>query len=102
MKIDLIAGARPNFMKISPLVDAINLSNQTNIRIQYRIIHTGQHYNKNMSNDFFDELGIPEPHFNLGVGSGSSDYVNVYSYVYHNSDTDTHWKLSKNTSEFSM
>jgi UDP-N-acetylglucosamine 2-epimerase (non-hydrolysing) len=68
MKLDIIAGARPNFMKIAPIIEALeNVSNQ----IQYRLIHTGQHYDKKMSGNFFEQLGIPEPHVNLEVGSGT-------------------------------
>ena len=62
----LIAGARPNFMKIAPLVRAFDAAG-----ISRRIVHTGQHYDRRMSETFFDELGIPEPDVNLGVGSGS-------------------------------
>lgn len=71
MKIDLIAGARPNFMKISPIIDSINSLNNN---LTYRLIHTGQHYDKKMSGNFFDQLGIPKPDVNLGVGSGSHSY----------------------------
>jgi UDP-N-acetylglucosamine 2-epimerase (non-hydrolysing) len=66
-KILIIAGARPNFMKIAPIIRA--LGNVTDI--QYKIVHTGQHYDTAMSQSFFDELGIPAPHYNLEVGSGS-------------------------------
>lgn len=72
-KIDIIAGARPNFMKIGPVIHAIHRHNENHPdkAIQYRLIHTGQHYDKKMSEDFFDQLNIPKPHINLGVGSGS-------------------------------
>lgn len=71
-KIDIIAGARPNFMKIGPIVHAIHAHNEnTKEPISYRLIHTGQHYDKKMSEDFFDQLNIPKPHLNLGVGSGT-------------------------------
>lgn len=69
MKIDIIAGARPNFMKIAPIIDAIEKSS-TN-KIAYRLIHTGQHYDEKMSGSFFSELGIPTPHKNLGAGGGT-------------------------------
>lgn len=62
----IIAGARPNFMKIAPLVRAFDVAG-----ISRRIVHTGQHYDRAMSGGFFEELGIPEPDVNLGVGSGS-------------------------------
>ena len=71
MKITLVAGARPNFMKIAPLIDAIEISNQSNPFIEYRLVHTGQHYDRNMSGSFFEELGIPEPHVNLECGGGT-------------------------------
>lgn len=71
MKIDLIAGARPNFMKIAPIIDAIHKAQKEGKKISYRLVHTGQHYDKNMSGNFFEQLGIPEPNFNLGAGSGT-------------------------------
>ena len=71
MKIDLIAGARPNFMKIAPIIDAIHKAQKGGDKISYRLIHTGQHYDKNMSDSFFEQLGIPQPDFNLGAGGGS-------------------------------
>jgi UDP-N-acetylglucosamine 2-epimerase (non-hydrolysing) len=70
MKLTIIAGARPNFMKISPIIDAIR-AESVNSDISYRLIHTGQHYDKKMSHDFFEQLGIPEPHVNLEAGGGS-------------------------------
>ncbi len=71
MVIDLIAGARPNFMKISPIIDAINVARSAGKNIDFRLIHTGQHYDKNMSQSFFSQLDIPEPHINLGAGGGT-------------------------------
>ena len=71
-KIDIIAGARPNFMKIGPIIHAIHRHNETTASpLQYRLIHTGQHYDKKMSANFFEQLNIPEPTINLGVGSGT-------------------------------
>lgn len=69
--ITLIAGARPNFMKIAPLIHAIHKAQSEGENIQYRLVHTGQHYDKNMSDTFFEELGIPQPDVNLGCGGGS-------------------------------
>lgn len=66
--IHLIAGARPNFMKIAPLVRAMD---RRKAEIEYRIVHTGQHYDRAMSDVFFEELGIPQPHHHLGCGGGS-------------------------------
>ncbi len=95
MKLTLIAGARPNFMKIAPIIHAIEnlkreLSNidirileneiedyskktvfKDNIFIKYRLVHTGQHYDKNMSDSFFRDLNIPEPDVNLGCSGGT-------------------------------
>ena len=71
MLIDIIAGARPNFMKIAPLIDAILEEQKNGVNVKYRLIHTGQHYDKKMSGDFFEQLGIPEPDVNLDAGGGS-------------------------------
>jgi UDP-N-acetylglucosamine 2-epimerase (non-hydrolysing) len=71
MNITIIAGARPNFMKIAPIIEAIEKHNLTNSNIHYRLVHTGQHYDKNMSDSFFEQLGIPHPHANLESGGGS-------------------------------
>ena len=74
MTITLIAGARPNFMKIAPLIKAIEQFNESKVesgKITYRLVHTGQHYDKNMSDTFFEELGIPAPDTNLGCGGGT-------------------------------
>jgi UDP-N-acetylglucosamine 2-epimerase (non-hydrolysing) len=67
MKILSIVGARPNFMKIAPIVDALKQHES----VEHFLVHTGQHYDEKMSKLFFDELGIPEPNMNLGVGPGS-------------------------------
>jgi UDP-N-acetylglucosamine 2-epimerase (non-hydrolysing) len=69
--IDIIAGARPNFMKIAPIIDAIKIKQKSNKNLDFRLIHTGQHYDKNMSDSFFEQLGIPHPNVNLGVGGGT-------------------------------
>ena len=66
--LHLVAGARPNFMKLAPLVRALDRRSD---EIGYRIVHTGQHYDRDMSDVFFEELGIPKPHFHLGAGGGS-------------------------------
>ncbi|MCA9177277.1 MAG: UDP-N-acetylglucosamine 2-epimerase (non-hydrolyzing) [Planctomycetales bacterium] len=66
MQICLIAGARPNFMKLAPLAHALRRRGTP-----FRIVHTGQHYDEKMSQTFFDELGIPHPDLNLEVGAGS-------------------------------
>jgi UDP-N-acetylglucosamine 2-epimerase (non-hydrolysing) len=65
--IHLVAGARPNFMKIAPLVRAL----QREPRLSFQIIHTGQHFDRDMNDVFFEELGIPAPDVRLGCGGGS-------------------------------
>jgi UDP-N-acetylglucosamine 2-epimerase (non-hydrolysing) len=67
--VDLIAGARPNFMKIAPIIRAFKAEGAR--RLDYRFIHTGQHYDYAMSGGFLKELGLPEPDVCLNVGSGS-------------------------------
>jgi UDP-N-acetylglucosamine 2-epimerase (non-hydrolysing) len=67
--ITMVAGARPNFMKIAPLTKAF-----ADGGIRFRIVHTGQHYDVRMSQTFFEELGIPAPDVNLEVGSGSHSW----------------------------
>ena len=71
INLDLIVGARPNFMKIAPIIKAIERKAAQGEAIDYRLVHTGQHYDRNMSGSFFEELGIPEPHVNLNAGSGT-------------------------------
>lgn len=71
MKITLVAGARPNFMKIAPIIHAIKKAESQGEQISYRLVHTGQHYDKKMSGNFFEELSIPEPDANLEAGGGS-------------------------------
>lgn len=70
-KITIIAGARPNFMKIAPIIDAIKVAQQKGVNINYRLVHTGQHYDEKMSKSFFHELQIPEPDKNLECGGGT-------------------------------
>ncbi len=65
--LHLVAGARPNFMKIAPIVRALRADG----RLAFKIVHTGQHYDRDMSEVFFEELGIPVPDIHLGVGGGS-------------------------------
>ena len=67
MKYILVAGARPNFMKVAPIMEAFRVREQG----QVLLVHTGQHYDDKMSDNFFADLQIPEPDLNLGVGSGS-------------------------------
>lgn len=71
MKITIVAGARPNFMKIAPIIDAIKVKQELGFNMKFRLVHTGQHYDKNLSDTFFDELNIPFPDTNLVVKSGT-------------------------------
>ncbi len=69
--IDIVAGARPNFMKIAPILRAVAQRRAAGSTLRTRLVHTGQHYDARMSGDFFTQLGIPEPDVNLEVGSGT-------------------------------
>lgn len=75
LKFLIIAGARPNFMKVAPIIQEIRKYSpdgaNSGIQLEYRLIHTGQHYDEKMSDIFFDDLSIPAPDINLAVGSGS-------------------------------
>src|SRR5687767_728797 len=71
MKVTVVAGARPNFMKISPIIRAIKEARADGHDIEHRLVHTGQHFDRKMSGDFFDQLGIPEPDINLECGGGT-------------------------------
>ncbi len=68
MKVFLVAGARPNFMKIAPIWDEMRKYPRY---FQPIVVHTGQHYDENMSHAFFEDLELPKPDVYLGVGSGS-------------------------------
>ena len=67
VSVHLIAAARPNFMKVAPLYHALKASDWANPVL----IHTGQHYDKNMSDAILDDLRVPAPDYHLGIGSGS-------------------------------
>lgn len=71
LNITLVAGARPNFMKIAPIIRAIQKKKEAGGAIDFRLVHTGQHYDRKMSGDFFEQLDIPDPDSNLGAGGGS-------------------------------
>ncbi|MBI2830687.1 MAG: UDP-N-acetylglucosamine 2-epimerase (non-hydrolyzing) [Chloroflexi bacterium] len=73
MKVLLVCGARPNFMKISPLIRAIDRHNFSGEKplVERVLVHTGQHYDYQMSELFFQELELPRPDVHLGVGSGT-------------------------------
>lgn len=68
LKIINVVGARPNFMKMAPIIEAMN---QYPDKIEHTLVHTGQHYDEKMSQSFFVDLGMPKPDINLEVGSGS-------------------------------
>ena len=71
MKVFLVAGARPNFMKVAPLVAALRARAPRFPELQVLLVHTGQHYDARMSDEFFRDLGMPEPDIHLGAGSGT-------------------------------
>ncbi len=72
MNVLSVVGTRPQFVKVSPLIRAIAVHNaSTGRRMEHLLVHTGQHYDENLSAAFFRELEIPEPDFHLGIGSGS-------------------------------
>jgi UDP-N-acetylglucosamine 2-epimerase (non-hydrolysing) len=71
MKIALIVGARPNFIKIAPIIHPIQKTQNFGYDLHYRLIHTGQHYDAKMSETFFENLNIPHPDVNLLCGGGT-------------------------------
>jgi UDP-N-acetylglucosamine 2-epimerase (non-hydrolysing) len=74
MKLMIVVGARPNFMKAAPLVAAVRAHNDNGLaseKIECILVHTGQHYDEAMSDSFFSDLSLPQPDIQLGVGSGS-------------------------------
>jgi UDP-N-acetylglucosamine 2-epimerase (non-hydrolysing) len=73
MKVLIVVGARPNFMKVAPIIRAAHdhLEKHTDLPIDCLLVHTGQHYDEAMSDRFFADLGLPKPDVHLGVGSGS-------------------------------
>jgi UDP-N-acetylglucosamine 2-epimerase len=76
MKVVDVVGARPQFIKLAPILKAVERHNQQypNRPIQEILVHTGQHYDYEMSQVFFDELGLKVPDYHLGVGSGNHGY----------------------------
>ena len=69
--ITIIAGARPNFMKVAPIINEIIKQKKSGFDINYSLVHTGQHYDKKMSGNFFKQLNIPQPTLNLNAGGGT-------------------------------
>jgi UDP-N-acetylglucosamine 2-epimerase (non-hydrolysing) len=90
MKVTIVAGARPNFIKIAPIVKAIEKAQKKGADISFRLVHTGQHYDKNLSDTFFKELNIPEPNSNLGVKSGSQSTQTAAIMVAFEQELVTH------------
>lgn len=80
MNLTIVAGARPNFMKIAPVIHAINEARELGEDIQYRLVHTGQHYDHIMSETFFNELNIPKPDRNLNC-TGSTQIEQTASIM---------------------
>ena len=70
MKILIVAGTRPNFIKISPIIKALSKPEYKSF-FNFKLIHTGQHYDYSLSESFFKDLGIPDPDYCLDVGSSS-------------------------------
>ena len=70
-KFIVVAGARPNFMKIAPIMASFAKLSCSPGSVVVKLVHTGQHYDPKMSDDFFADLGIPDPDINLAVGSGT-------------------------------
>lgn len=92
-KIDLIVGARPNFMKVASLFNAKAQIGTTSSEFEFRLVHTGQHYDPSMSGSFFEQLMIPTPDVNLGVGSGTqaeqtSGIMIGYEKLLHHNPSD--------------
>jgi UDP-N-acetylglucosamine 2-epimerase (non-hydrolysing) len=97
MRITLVAGARPNFMKIAPLIYTIESQGGKdhsygywNDSIDYRLVHTGQHYDNNMSGTFFSDLNIPEPDVNLGAGGGTQAEQTAAIMIAFEKDLQSH------------
>lgn len=71
MKITIVAGARPNFVKVAPIIEALHRFKKQGYPIDWQLVHTGQHYDSQMSESFFHQLGIPKPDVNLEAGGGT-------------------------------
>jgi len=90
MTITIVAGARPNFMKIAPIIEAITYKKKAGYTINYRLVHTGQHYDKNLSDTFFHELNIPFPDTNLEVKSGTQAEQTAAIMIGFEKELDAH------------
>ena len=76
INICLVAGARPNFIKIKSIIDSID--NNTSLNLTYKLVHTGQHYDDKMSSVFFSDLNLPDPDINLNC-TGKSNSEQIFS-----------------------
>ena len=90
MNITIIAGARPNFIKIAPIIHSIQNAQRQGNDISFRLVHTGQHYDKKMSETFFEELDIPQPDINLGCGGGTQAEQTAHIMVAFEKDLAAH------------
>lgn len=90
MKITIIAGARPNFIKIAPIIHAIQKVQNEGKNIAYRLVHTGQHYDQKMSETFFEELDIPQPDINLGCGGGTQAEQTAHIMIAFEKELESH------------
>ena len=90
MNITIISGARPNFIKIAPIIHAIKEKHDLGLNINFRLVHTGQHYDKKMAEIFFDELDIPKPDINLGCGGGSQSEITASIMIHFEKDLLLH------------
>jgi UDP-N-acetylglucosamine 2-epimerase (non-hydrolysing) len=73
VKIFLVAGARPNFMKVAPLLEALRARRDRLRELELILVHTGQHYDVQMSDNFLSDLGLPQPDIYLGAGSSHAE-----------------------------
>jgi UDP-N-acetylglucosamine 2-epimerase (non-hydrolysing) len=71
MKITILAEVRPNFIKVAPIIHAIQRQREAGVDIRFRLIHSGQHFDDVMTGAFFDQLNSPIPEDNLENGGGS-------------------------------
>ena len=92
MNLDIIVGARPNFMKVATIIESLN-NVRVNDNIKFRLIHTGQHFDNKMSGSFFEDLNIPMPDYNFEAGGGSqsvqtSEIMIKYEQLLSNEPSD--------------
>ncbi|MGI9527947.1 MAG: non-hydrolyzing UDP-N-acetylglucosamine 2-epimerase [Weeksellaceae bacterium] len=90
MNLTIVAGARPNFVKIAPLIHEIHKLQQSHDKLKYRLVHTGQHYDDQMSTQFFKDLSIPHPDINLNAGSGTQAEITAHIMIAFEKELLTH------------